>query len=126
MGQRNLESPLPPDADTKGHKSKHLQDTEVLKLGVYEVTIEKRPSFLDSFTPARAREAKEQWIRTFSIVGSVLSEVITLEPFLFMALVGLKIWEYMQGLMVLIAETRILNAVRFQNLNPLRCTKRCK
>ena len=119
MGQPNLESSLFTDGDMKGHEHKLPQDTEVLKLGVYEVTIEKkRATFLKSFTSARAREVKEQWIRTFSTVMSVLKEVLALQPSLFMALTGMKIWEEMQSVMVLTAETRMLSAVR--TYDPLR------
>ncbi|KAJ8088054.1 hypothetical protein PM082_013605 [Marasmius tenuissimus] len=87
------------------------QETETLKLGVYEVTIEKRTSFFHSFTPARARELKEEWTKTFITVGSILREVLSLEPLLLLTLVGLRIWDDMQSVVQLTLETRMLTII---------------
>ncbi|KAK1236109.1 hypothetical protein PQX77_000653 [Marasmius sp. AFHP31] len=106
MGQPTQEPSLPTDAKSKGDRP-----TEVLKLGVYEVTIEKRTPFLQSFAPGRARELKNHWTKTFSILRNVLSEVILLQPSLVMALIGLQIWDDMQGVVVLSLETKMLTAI---------------
>ncbi|KAJ8087689.1 hypothetical protein PM082_006525 [Marasmius tenuissimus] len=111
MGQSTLESPLSL-ADTDAKNNKHsLQETEVLKLGVYEVTIKKRTPFLQSFTPRRLLELKEDWVKTFLIVKGILGEVITLQPVLLMALVGLRIWEDLQDVVTLSQETRMLTVI---------------
>ncbi|KAK1229958.1 hypothetical protein PQX77_006951 [Marasmius sp. AFHP31] len=111
MGQPKLDSSLSLTATNAKDEKSQLQETEVLKLGVYEVTIEKRIPFLQSFTPRRVLELKENWVKTFLIVKSVLSEVITLQPVLLMALVGLRIWEDLQEVVTLSQETRMLTVI---------------
>ncbi|KAL0570452.1 hypothetical protein V5O48_011509, partial [Marasmius crinis-equi] len=112
MGKPTDASATAPSAqpDAKLEKTKP-QETEILKLGVYEVIVEKRTSFFDSFTRARALELKEQWIKTFYILKRLLREVLSLQPILLLALVGLKAWDDIQNVLLLSLETKVLTAI---------------
>ncbi|KAG7097870.1 hypothetical protein E1B28_005182 [Marasmius oreades] len=94
MGKPTIAAIVSP-SDSKTKFKPESQETEVLNLGVFQVIVEKRSSFRDALTLVKLHEVTEHWIKSYQTLKHLLSEVLAIQPFLVIVLLGLKMWHEM-------------------------------
>ncbi|KAK7047245.1 hypothetical protein VNI00_006911 [Paramarasmius palmivorus] len=113
MGQPTA-GPVSPGATgstVQSQQPKKSMPTETLDLGVYRVIFQQKPSYRSMFSADKVAEAKVQFIKAWRLVERLIREIVSLGPLLFISLLGIKIWEELQWVILMRFETHALHVL---------------